>query len=68
MALFFFVMFASYAYSFYLGKVWIYYGISNDTFKRNYTAGDIMSCFFGILFGMFALGMASPNFKALAEG
>lgn len=33
-----------------------------------YTAGDIISCFFGVVFGIFALGMAGPNFKALAEG
>ena len=27
-----------------------------------------MSCFFGIIFGMFSLGMATPNIKAVLEG
>lgn len=27
-----------------------------------------MSCFFGVVFGVFALGMASPNIKAVVEG
>lgn len=27
-----------------------------------------MACFFGIVFGMFSLGLAGPNIKAVAEG
>lgn len=27
-----------------------------------------MGCFFGIIFGIFALGQASPNIKAVVEG
>ena len=27
-----------------------------------------MSCFFGIVFGMFSIGMATPNMKAVIEG
>lgn len=27
-----------------------------------------MSCFLGIVYGMFALGLATPNFKAITEG
>lgn len=27
-----------------------------------------MSCFFGIIFGIFSLGAASPNIKAVVEG
>jgi hypothetical protein len=68
MALFFFSTFATYSYAFYMGHIWIYYDINNDVMDRSYTAGDIMSCFFGVIFGMFSLGMAGPNFKALAEG
>jgi ABC-type multidrug transport system fused ATPase/permease subunit len=33
-----------------------------------YQAGDILSCFFGIVFGVFSLAMANPNIKALTEG
>ena len=68
MGLFFLAMFWTYAYSFYMGVVWIYQEIDNTIFDRNYTAGDILSCFFGILFGFFSLGMASPNIKAVSEG
>lgn len=51
-----------------MGYVWIYNDIYNQVMDRPYTAGDVMSCFFGVIFGMFSLGMAGPNFKALAEG
>ena len=27
-----------------------------------------MSCYFGIIFGIFALGQADPNIKAVVEG
>ncbi len=63
-----FSMFGTYAYSFFMGSIWIYYEIRNDTFNRNYTAGDVLSCFFGVVFGMFSVGMAAPNIKSVAEG
>lgn len=51
-----------------MGSVWIYKEFRNDTFNRTYTAGDILSCFFGVVFGMFSMGMATPNLKAVTEG
>lgn len=57
---------STYAFAFYMGRVWIYNGINNTTFDRVYTAGDIMACFFGIIYGMWGLGMAGPNIKAVA--
>ena len=27
-----------------------------------------MACFLGIVYGVFSLGIAAPNFKAIAEG
>ncbi len=27
-----------------------------------------MSCFFGVIFGMFSVGLATPNIKAVTEG
>jgi hypothetical protein len=27
-----------------------------------------MSCFFGVVFGVFSLGAATPNIKAVVEG
>lgn len=67
-AFFFASIFGTYAYSFYMGSVWIYKGFNNDTFGRTYSAGDILSCFFGVVFGMFSVGMATPNLKAVTEG
>lgn len=36
LALFMASIFATYAYSFFMGSVWIYHQIYNDTFKRTY--------------------------------
>jgi hypothetical protein len=33
-----------------------------------YTSGDIMACFLGVVYGVFSLGLATPNMKALTEG
>ena len=68
LAFFMFFISATYAYSFFMGTVWIYHRIYNVTFHANYKAGDILTCFFGIFFGMFCLGMAGPNLKAITEG
>jgi hypothetical protein len=68
LALFMFTIFSTYAYAFFMGSVWIYNQIYNDTFGRAYTAGDVLSCFFGVVFGMFSVGMATPNLKAVSEG
>lgn len=68
MAFFFFVMFAAYAYSFYFGSLLVEEEVVNDVSGKVYTSGEIMTIFFGVLFGMFSLGMAMPNFKAVTEG
>ena len=44
----------------------MYNGGSTET--AYYNAGDVLSCFFGVIFGVFALGMATPNIKAIQEG
>lgn len=33
-----------------------------------YTGGDIFSCFFGVLFGIFSLAFTIPNFKYIVDG
>jgi len=33
-----------------------------------YSAGDIMTCFFGIFMGLFHLAMAAQNYKVIIEG
>lgn len=30
--------------------------------------GDILSSFFGVMFGLFCLGMATPNIRFVNEG
>jgi len=35
---------------------------------RPYTAGDIISIFFGVIFGMFAIAGATPQISAIVEG
>lgn len=68
MAMFFSFIFGTYAYSFFMGSVWIYNDIRNTTYDRPYRAGEVLSCFFGVIFGMFSIGMATPNMKAVIEG
>jgi ATP-binding cassette subfamily B (MDR/TAP) protein 1 len=65
---FFTTIFLTYSFAFYMGSVWIKNDIYNDFYKREYRAGEIISCFFGVIFGMFSLGMATPNIKAVLEG
>jgi len=33
-----------------------------------YTGGDILSCLFGIVFGVFSINQAAPNIKTMIEG
>nr|AAK19598.2 putative ABC transporter [Sterkiella histriomuscorum] len=65
---FFFAMFGYYAYAFYVGSWLVTKQVNNSITDKPYNAGDIMSCFFGIVFGVFSLGMATPNIKAVTEG
>lgn len=65
---FFFVMFGYYGYAFYTGSWLVTDKVVNTRTDEPYNAGDIMACFFGIVFGVFSLGMATPNIKAVTEG
>jgi ABC-type multidrug transport system fused ATPase/permease subunit len=67
--LFFFVIFGYYSYGFYTGSYLITKQVHNSNNNDEpYTIGDILSCFFGIVFGVLSLGMTAPNIKAIAEG
>jgi ATP-binding cassette subfamily B (MDR/TAP) protein 1 len=68
LSFFFFVMFGYYAYAFFTGSYLITKHIKNTNSDKPYNSGDILSCFFGIVFGVFSLGMAAPNIKAVTEG
>jgi ATP-binding cassette subfamily B (MDR/TAP) protein 1 len=65
---FFFSMFGYYGYSFYTGSWLVTEKVINSRTNEPYNAGDIMACFFGVVFGVFSLGMAIPNLKAVTEG
>ena len=67
-ALFTFVMIACYCYSFYTGGLFVDNHLYNPQKGRDYSGGDVVACFLGILFGVFALGMGGPNIKAVTEG
>jgi len=68
MAFFFSSVFGLYSYSFYVGSIWVEKKFYNPTFGRDYSTGDILSCFFGVMFGGISLGLAAPNIKAVTEG
>jgi len=61
-----YIIFMMYTYGLALGGVFVYEQISKG--DEYYNAGDVISVFFGIIFGIFSLGMASPHIKALNEG
>ncbi len=61
-------LYGYYSYSFFVGSFMVTDQVRNGNFDRNYTSGDIMACFLGLVYGIFSLGLATPNFKALTEG
>lgn len=64
----FFIIIGGYSYAFYIGYIFILHQWTNSTTGEPYTPGDILSCFYGVLFGMFSVGMAAPNMKSISEG
>mmetsp|Transcript_47760 Transcript_47760/g.63092 ORF Transcript_47760/g.63092 Transcript_47760/m.63092 type:complete len:137 (+) Transcript_47760:695-1105(+) len=65
---FLFSIYIAYSYAFFMGGVWVEQGFWNHTYDRVYQAGDTISVFFGVLFGLFALSSTGPSFNAVAEG
>lgn len=65
---FFAVLYGYYSYSFYVGSYMITNGKNNSNSGKLYTAGDVMSCFLGLVYGIFSLALITPNFKAISEG
>ena len=55
-----FTIYLCYAYAFFIGAVWIDKPYWNHAEERDYMGGDVISCFFGVLIGLFALGGAGP--------
>ena len=65
---FMFSIYIAYSYAFLMGGIWVDQEIWNHTYDRPYQAGDSISVFFGVLFGLFALSSTGPSFNAVAEG
>ena len=65
---FFLALYGYYSYSFFIGSFMVTESIENINSKKTYTSGDVMACFLGLVYGIFSLGLAAPNFKALTEG
>jgi ATP-binding cassette subfamily B (MDR/TAP) protein 1 len=63
-----FGMLGYYAYAFYVGSILVLDQVENTTSHEAYSGGDIIACFFGIVFGLFSISMATPNIKAVVEG
>jgi ABC-type multidrug transport system fused ATPase/permease subunit len=65
---FFFSIYGYYSYSFFAGSFMITQRYENWNSGKLYSSGDILACFLGVVYGIFSLGMAAPNFKSLSEG
>ena len=65
---FFSTIYGYYAYSFFVGSYMVTKEIKNTNSGNNYSSGDIISCFLGVVYGIFSIGFATPNLKALTEG
>lgn len=55
------------SYAMYIGALFVKNHVQKSDGKE-YTAGDTQAIFFGIFFGIFAIGIGAPNFKAMTEG
>ena len=63
----FLAIYFGYTYAFFIGSIWVDNEFWNHTYDRPYQPGDVISVFFGVLFGMFALGGLGPNIVAFAQ-
>jgi ABC-type multidrug transport system fused ATPase/permease subunit len=57
-----FIIFAAYAYSFWIGGKFIADGVINSSTGVEYTFGEVIGIFFGILIALFGFGSAGPAF------
>jgi hypothetical protein len=58
----------SYAYAFWLGGLFISKETYNSVYQRNYTSGDVLGCFFGVIFGLMSLTTTTNQLKGILEG
>jgi ATP-binding cassette subfamily B (MDR/TAP) protein 1 len=63
-----FVMFGTYALAFWYGSTLIAHGTINSVSGTPWTGGDVVTVFFSVIMGAFAVGQAGPNIQAFASG
>jgi ABC-type multidrug transport system fused ATPase/permease subunit len=61
------MIYVAYSYAFFLGGHWVDNEYYNSTRGRNYTAGDSITVFFGVIMGLFSIAGIGPGFRAIAE-
>jgi len=57
-----------FAFALFFGALFVTEGVTNDIRDRDYTPGDIIAVFFGMMFAAFSLSLAGPNFKSVTKG
>jgi len=48
-----------------MGAIWVEQGFWNHLADRPYTAGDVITVFFAMLFGIISIAGLSPNIAAI---
>eukprot|EP00743_Colponemidia_sp_Colp-15_P010726 GILK01011850.1.p1 GENE.GILK01011850.1~~GILK01011850.1.p1 ORF type:complete len:1311 (+),score=265.06 GILK01011850.1:141-3935(+) len=64
----FFMLFGSYAISFWFSSYLISEHIENPITGKGWTGGEVITVFFGILMGAFSIGQTAPHVTAFNEG
>ncbi len=68
MAFFMFAMFIIYSFSIYIGGIFVREEYdATGLFGAKYDGATVLTCFFGIIFGLFSIGMAMPNFALVLQ-
>lgn len=57
-----------YTYMFAMAAVFIKHQIHNPLYDRPYHPGDIMACFFGMIFGVMSLAQLAPQIAEIGRG
>lgn len=61
-------LFFFYFYSIMIGSIVMLKPNIKNNRGEPYSGGDVFSCMFGVVFGVFSMGPVAPNIKCLVEG
>ncbi|KYQ92143.1 ABC transporter B family protein [Tieghemostelium lacteum] len=62
------VILGTYALAFWYGSTLVSKKVNNDLTDRPWSGGDVVAVFFSVIIGATAIGQASPNLGAFAQG